>query len=159
MTLTLTGREQIRDALKVLVDANLQASPTTSSKPVFVTFSHQPDTEELDGKSPYMFIASGPAKRESRAIAEKVRGEIMLLVGVGIRVGSTAANALSDPAIEDKLDKIEQRFFEMLFNQTNHSTDDWQWVELEGTSFVGYERKGNDIYRVEAWNLLFRTND
>lgn len=157
MTLVLTSRETIRDKVFDLASADLQADPTTTSKPIFVVFKYQPDTEELDGKSPYMFISSGPAKRGAQSLPEKRRGEIMLLIGTGIRVDG---ENLSEAQIEDRLDLIEKKLNEMLLSATNIAlTGFWQWVELEGTSFVGYERKGNNIYRVEAWNYMFRVSD
>ncbi len=157
MTLTLTSRATIRVKVHDLINAALVQTATNTTKPISVIYKSQPDAEELAGKSPYCFVSSGSAKRDARALNLQVAGTINLLIGVGIRVDGSN---LSDDQVEDRLDLIEKKIFELLFSQTNHALSGfWQWSELEGTSFVGYERKGNNIYRVEAWVLSFLVKD
>lgn len=157
MTLTLTNRATIRVKVRDLINTGLVSETTTSLKPISVIYKSQPDAKELAGKSPYCFVSSGPTKRDARALSLQVAGTINLLVGIGIRVDG---ENITDDQVEDRLDLIEKKIFELLFSNTNHALSGfWQWIELEGTSFVGYERKGNNIYRVEAWNLMFLVKD
>lgn len=146
----VTNRETMRDALYTLINAGMVGS----GKWVHVLFAYQPDAEELKGKSPAMWVSSGPTRRVKRTISIRTKTTYTFLVQSAIRLDGSQSPAL----VEDRLDKIEKELMDILLDDDNRSTANWENLMVE-ESTPGYTKIGGNEYRTEIFPVVVEAYD
>ncbi|HUV92743.1 MAG TPA: hypothetical protein VMV80_06625 [Anaerolineales bacterium] len=146
----VTNRETMRDALYTLLSTGLVGS----GKWVQGMYAYQPDAEEIDGKSPLMWVSSGPTARVKRTINLRTKTSYTFLVQSAVRLDKTKTPAW----VEDRLDKIEKELMDILLDDDNRSTATWQNMDVE-ESTPGYTVIGGNEYRIEIFPVIVEAYD
>lgn len=146
----VTNRETVRDAFVALISSSMVGA----GKSLYAVYGYQPDGEELKGKSPVMWVSSGPTTRDYRSVTQRKKTEFTLIVQSAVRL-----DAASNPAaVEDRLDKIEKAFADVFMDEDNTQTANWEMMEID-QSTPGYMVVGGNEYRVEITPVRIVTYD
>lgn len=150
MTMDVTNRETIRDALYTLLSSGLVGA----GKYVQSMTAYEPDPEEIKGKSPVAWISSGPTQRIKTAISLRTKSGYVFVFQVAVRLDGT----LTPAQVDDRLDLIEKEAADILLEDANRSTANWSNMEI-GESTPGYTMIGGSEYRIELTPITIDGRD